>query len=439
MKVTALKTLHNATAAQPVRGTEAQDRAIQAPTTRWGRRRVVLSVALGALAIVIAAAWLIRSWANADAVVSRERLRLATVTRGAFVRDVAASGTVVAANSPTLFAIAAATINYQVRAGDAVKKGDVLAVLDSPVLRNAYERERASLGGIEAALSRQEIEMRRQMLKSRQEADVANVTIHAAERELKRAQWAWEQRALSEREIRKAEDDVATAKLTYEHARATAALESESLTLDLRMKKAERDRQAFVVENLKSQVEELTVRSPVDGIVANIAQAQRARIAESAPLLGVVDLSEFEVEVQIGESYARDIKPAMHAEISLDGRIYPGRVAAISPEVRQNQVTGRVKFASSQPQALRQNQRASVRIVLDERTTVLKFERGPLIDANTGFVYLLHGRRAVRVPVQLGSTSIADVEVLNGLDAGDQVVVSDTRDFAGAPELTIAN
>jgi HlyD family secretion protein len=338
-----------------------------------------------------------------------------------------------------LFAVASGTINYRVRAGDAVKKGDVLATLDSPALQNNYERERASLSGIDAALLRQEIEMRREMLKSRQDADVANIVIHAAERELKRARWAWEQQAVSEREIRKAEDDVATAKLNYDHARSTAALESESLALELRTKKAERDRQSFIVENLKSQVEELTVRSPVAGIVANLAQAQRAKIIESAPLLTVVDLSEFEIEVQISESYARDIKPTMNAEVTLDGQTYAGVVAAISPEVRQNQVTGRVKFASSQPKALRQNQRASVRIVLDERTNVLKFERGSLIDTHTTFVYALRHSRAVRLPVQLGSSSMTDVEVLDGLNSGDQIVISDTRDFASAPELVIAN
>ena len=66
----------------------------------------------------------------------------------------------------------------------------------------------------------------------------------------------------------------------------------------------------------------------------------------------------------------------MAAEISLGGRTVPGTVTAISPEVRQSEVTGRVKFNSTQQRGLRQNERASVRIVLDERDNVVKFERG---------------------------------------------------------------
>jgi HlyD family secretion protein len=75
----------------------------------------------------------------------------------------------------------------------------VLATIDSPELYNEYQREHATLDSLNAALSRQEIEIRRQLLTSKQQADLAQVAITAAERELKRAQWAWDQRAMSER------------------------------------------------------------------------------------------------------------------------------------------------------------------------------------------------------------------------------------------------
>jgi HlyD family secretion protein len=129
----------------------------------------------------------------------------------------------------------------------------------------------------------------------------------------------------------------------------------------------------------------------------------------------------------------------MTAEITLDGRIQPGIVTAISPEVRQSQVTGRVRFSGGQPPGLRQNERASVRIVLDERDHVLKFERGPLIDEGTHDVYVVHGDHAVHTPVQLGAASVAEIEALHGLAEGDRVIVSDMRDFNDAPDLLIAN
>lgn len=443
MKITALKRISDATqsdaSSTSMRGTDAQDRTVADGAPAWRKHMPWYAGTAVAVLVLLAFVWLVRAWSASAHTVSAERLRIATVSQGPFVRDVAAQGTVIAAVSPTLFAVAPGAIAYAVRPGDTVRKDQVLATLESPALQNEYDRERASLDALSAALARQEIEIRRQILASQQQADLAKVQIQAAERELTRAQAAWDERVISERDYRSAIDDVSTAKLNYEHARDTAALERDSLTLDLRTRRLERDRQSLVVENLKRRVAELEVRSPVDGMVANLAQAERARVAESAPLLTVVDLSAFEIEVQVAESYAREIRPGMSAEITLDGRRHAGLVTSISPEVRQNQVTGRVKFADAQPPGLRQNQRASVRIVLDERREVVRFERGSLIDSPTRFVYVVRDDRAVRTPVELGSASITEIEVVRGLNPGDRVVISDTRDFGEAAELLIAD
>jgi len=165
----------------------------------------------------------------------------------------------------------------------------------------------------------------------------------------------------------------------------------------------------------------------------------KARVAESAPLLTVVDLTAFEVEFQVAESYASQIKPGMNAEITLGGRTEPGLVTALSPEVRQNQVTGRARFKSGQPDGLRQNERVSVRIVLDERGSVLKFDRGSAIDETTRSVYVVRDGRAVRVPVELGAASISEIEVVRGLSAGDVVIISDMSDYHDAPDLAITS
>ena len=435
MKIAELKRISEAAS---VRGTEKQDTAIAASRQPWHKQRWVHIAGASTVVVVALVAWLLHAWTNSAHVIAAERLRIVNVTKGRFVRDVAAQGTVIAAVNPTLFAVASGTISYVVRAGDTVTKGQVLATLDSPELNNEYQREHATLDSLNAALARQEIEIRRQLLTGKQQADLAQVAITAAERELKRAQWAWDQRAMSERDYKRSIDDVATAKLNFEHARDNAGLERDSVVLDLKTRKLERDRQALVVENLERRVEELNIRSPVDGMVANLGQPEKARIAESAPILTVVDLGAFELEFQVSETYARDIKSGMAAEITLEGRVQPGTVTAISPEVRQSLVTGRVRF-KEQPPGLRQNERASVRIVLDERDHVLKFERGPQIDQGTSYVYVVRGDHAVRTPVQLGAASVSEVEVLHGLTENERVIVSDTRDFNDAPDLLISN
>jgi HlyD family secretion protein len=422
-----------------MRGTQQQDHVVAESSPAALRRRLLRRYAIPAgiaLVILVAAVWSAQAWLSSERVIARERLRIATVERGAFVRDVAATGLVVAAVSPTLFAEAPGTILYKVRAGDGVKAGDVLGVVDSAALTNEYERERANLAGAEAALNQKTIEVRRQILKSGQDADLAKVQITAAEREFKRAQEAWDIHVIPERDFLRARDDLDTAKLNYAHAVETANLEKDSLNLELRSQRALRDAQALLVARLRDRVEALTLKSPVAGIVATLTQVERAQVPENAPLVTVVDLSALEIEFQVAESYANAILPGMSAEVTLDGRLLTGTVAGISPDVKNSQVTGRVRFAE-QPKGLRQNQRASVRIVLDERGDVLKVARSPFQDSETRFVYVVRDDQAVRVPVEFGAAAVGEIEIRKGLAPGDVVVLSDMRDYRDAPHVLI--
>src|SRR4051812_5264518 len=92
-----------------MRGTESQDRVVSHPSRQrtFLKRYGVLAGIVGALLLLIA--WAARSWLSSEKVIARDRLRTAVVERGPFVRDVAATGIVVAAVSPTLFAEAPGT------------------------------------------------------------------------------------------------------------------------------------------------------------------------------------------------------------------------------------------------------------------------------------------------------------------------------------------
>src|SRR6185503_19118194 len=421
-----------------MRGTQTQDRTVAPMRSRQALIRRYSIIGGVAAIVLLSLAWTVHAWLSSEKVIPRERMRTAVVERGPFLRDVAATGLVVAAVSPTLFAEAPGTIIYKVRAGDVVKAGDVLGIVQSAALTNEYDRERATLASADATLNRQIIEVRRQILKSSQDSDLAKVNITAAEREFKRAKDAWSIHVIPERDYKRAQDDLETAKLNYAHAVETGSLEKDSLQLELRSQRAQRDAQALLVARLRERVEALTLKSPVDGIVATLSQVERAQVPENAPLVTVVDLSALEIEFQVAESYANEIRPGMNAEVTLDGRKLIGTVAGISPDVRNSQVTGRVRFAE-QPKGLRQNQRASVRIVLDERNEVLKVARSPVQYTETRFVYVLREDEAVRTPVEFGAAAIGEIEVRNGLKAGDVVVLSDMRDFKDAPSVLISN
>jgi HlyD family secretion protein len=421
-----------------IRDTSAQDVVVdQAPRARR-RRLLLIGAATGALALVIALVVLVRSWASTTVVVPRDRVRIAAVTRGLFVRDLAAQGTVVVANSPTLFASAVGTVTFAVKAGDVVAEGQVLATVDSPSLRNEHARERAALDGLMVAYERASIDTRRQILENKQKSDLATTQIRASERELERAQSGWDSGVIPKRDLDRARDERDDARLVYDHSLANAKLQEESLNFELKTRRVEIERQKLTVTELARRVDALTVKSPVKGMVGSLAVNQKASVNENAALLTVVDLSALEVEFRVAESYAGDLAPEMHAEIDYGGRKFPGLVTSISPEVQQSEVKGRLRFAEALPPGVRQNQRVSVRIVLDQRDDALKVERGAFVDAGS-YAYVIQSDMATRRPIQVGAMSMGEVEIVSGLKEGEQIVVSSVEDFSGAAQARLAN
>jgi HlyD family secretion protein len=424
----------------PIRDTSAQDRPVDSgPRLRMQRYRWI-AIGLGALLLIVAAVFLVRSWLDAEASVPLARVRIAEVTKGPFVRDVSAQGVVVAAVSPTLVAAAPGTIHFLVQAGDSVKKEQIIATLDSPELRNELAQEEASLSGLEIAVQRQNIDTRRQLLANQQAVDLANVAVTAAEREQRRARDSWDQRIISERDYERARDDAAAAGVTHKHAIETAELQKESLTFELRARSLERDRQRYLVEDLRRRVADLEIRSPVDGAVGSLLVNERGSVARNAPLLTVVDLRALEIEFQVPESYADDLGIGMDADVTYGTRKYAAKVSAVSPEVKQNQVTGRLRFSGEEPQGLRQNQRLTSRIILEAREETLKVPRGPFLDSGAGRVaYVVRDDIAVRTPIETGASSVSEVEIVKGLAAGDRIVISNMNEFERAERVRLTD
>ncbi|HVE65652.1 MAG TPA: HlyD family efflux transporter periplasmic adaptor subunit, partial [Thermoanaerobaculia bacterium] len=159
----------------------------------------------------------------------------------------------------------------------------------------------------------------------------------------------------------------------------------------------------------------------------------------NAPILTVVNLSQFEIEITLPENYGSEVLPGTRAEILYEGREYPGKVTAISPEVRDSQVTGTVVFAGTAPQGLKQSQRVSVRMVFENKPNVLKLPRGPFLESGGGrqvYVVAADGMATPRT-IQVGAVSVSEVEILSGLSEREKVILSDTTEFAGAKSVLL--
>lgn len=422
-----------------IRDTSAQDHAIKSVASARGNRKPWLIGGIAGAAVLALAVWVISGWMSGGRSFDASRVRVAEVTRGDLVRDISADGRVIAANSPTLYAIAGGTVALKVVAGDVVKKGQALAEIDSPELRSKLAQEGSTLASMEAEASRALLDAQITRSTASKLLDQAQIERTAAQRDLERYERAYQGGAVSQNEYAKAQDELKKADIGLAAARKDSGLQGEGAGLDSRNKRLLADRQRAVVTELQRQVDALTVRAPFDGQIGQVQIPQGTNVATNAPILSVVDLSLFEVEIKVPESFARDLAIGMPAQITSNGIQYAAQVSAVSPEVVNGEVNARLRFAEGkQPPGLRQNQRLSARIVLDTRRNVLMVERGSFLEQDGGrFAYVVDGSRAVRRPIQTGASSLGAVEIVSGLQLGEKIVVSGTDQFGDAERVTI--
>lgn len=419
-----------------IRDTSLQDALLTPPPAQKAKRRALL--AGGAVALAALAIFLLSNWSASERSISASRLRIAEVGRGTLVRDASVNGRVVAAVSPTLFSTAPAIVNLKVAAGDTVRKGDVLAVLESPDLSDALKREQSTYEQLKAEVARQQILSRKQKLLAQREADTAEIERLSAQRTLERYDSVGQVGIIAKIDYQKAKDALNSAQIRARHAAQAANLEGDDVALAIRTKTGEMERARLAMANAQRRVDELTVRAPVDGFIGTLNVQNRMMVAANAPLMTLVDLSRLEVELEVPETYVSDLGLGMNAEIALPSGTATGKLTALSPEVVKNQVLARVRFDGDQPQGLRQSQRVTARLLIEEKPNVLMVARGPFVESEGGrFAYVVRDGVATRTPIRIGATSVSAVEILSGLKSGDRIVVAGTDAFENAARVSI--
>jgi len=422
-----------------IRDTSAQDRRIEIAQPRVNKRWIIVGAT--SAAVLVALVWLVPSVArliSAGTSVSVASLRFGEIKRGTLVRDVSAQGKVVAAQAPTLYATAPGTITLLTHAGDKVEKDQILAEVDSPELNNKLQQEQATLASLDIDVGRAGIDAKQKELLAKKTIEQAQIDRQTAAREVERKSLAFDKGAMAEVEVLRSKDALAKAELDVTHAQADARLQNETAAFELRTKRLALERQKLLVADLARQVDLLKVRSPVAGQVGQLLVQQKANVPINTGLVTVIDLTSLEVELQVPEVFAHDLTIGMPAEIAEGAQKYKGELSAVSPEVVNNQVVARVRFAADKPAGLRQSQQLTTRILIDERPNVLMVERGSFVDTGAGRVaYLVHDGIAERKAIQVGATSLNAVEIVSGVKEGDRIVISGTDSFNGAEKVVL--
>ena len=401
--------------------------------------RVMIGVAIGAV-LLLAFAFVfpsLRRWARADRSVDATTVRFATVTRGDLLRDLSVQGRVVASLSPTLFSPGQGIVSLRTREGSQVRRGDVLAIIDSKELRAAFDQSHAQLLTTRAELERQKIVARQTQLRAQQQVELRTLRLAAAQRQLERVDRTFKEGLSNKADFESAQDDVHIAAMELEQAKNELGLSRETVGFEVATREQQVRAQESVAGELQKRVDDLTIRAPFDGMVAAISVKDSDAIAPNQAVLNVVNLSSLEVEIGLPEEYANETAIGTPATIAFLGRDYPGRVTRISPQVVNSQVVATVAFAGELPHGLKQNQRLTTRLTFESKRNVLKVARGAFLESEGGRAAYVADEKnmATRRPIVTGATSVGEVEIVRGLEEGERIVVSDTTPFQHAANV----
>lgn len=422
----------------PIEGTSAQDRALP----KKSRKPLIIGAAVGIVTLMVLAYFIypsVNRWMSVEFSIDKDRVRVAMVERKDLVRDIAVQCKVIAGVSPTLFALQSGTVTFDVEIGDQISTGQQLARIESPEIENLLVREESNRQRLEVEVSREEIALRQKTLQLKRDVDLAQVNLTAAKRESQRASDAYETEAISDFDYQKAQDELQAATFGYDHAVEYMALEKERLEFELSTRKLALQQQELLVEDLQRQVDELSILSPINGVVGTVLVDQKTKVVENQALLTVVDLTKFDLDGLVPESYADDLAAGMPAEILINNRAHEARLVSISPEVVDNQVSVLMRFQHETPKGLRQNQRVSAKILMEQLDDVKVVPRGQFLNSGGGRIaYVVQDGVATKRAIDVGVRSLNAVEITRGLDVGEEVVISNYDIFRDADRVLLS-
>jgi HlyD family secretion protein len=361
--------------------------------------------------------------------VDRSTVWTGEVQRGLMVREVRGLGTLVPIEIEWIPAQTdGRVIKRLLQPGAVVKADTVILQLSNPQLQQEVLDAEAQLKAAQADYENLKVQVNSDLLS--QKSITATVR---SDYEQAKIQHSVDVQLVSEGLKAKVEEEISRVKeeqlglrLKLEEDRTKNVEDSEKARLQAGESKVEQQRAMYQLR--KSQFDALTVRAGIDGVLQSVPVEVGQSVTPGTNLARVADPKRLKAEIKIAETQAKDVAIGEKASIDTRNGIVPGHVARIDPSVVNGTVTVDVYMDGPLPTGARPDLSVDGTITLERLNDVLYVGRPVHGEADSTislFKLVDGGSEAERVTVKLGRTSVNTVEVLQGLQVGDKVILSD--------------
>ncbi len=365
--------------------------------------------------------------------VDRETLYFGKVDRGPMVRQVRGNGTLVPEQIRSITARHPGRVEeILVKVGAAVTAETILLKLSNPELEQAVFDAEWTLKGAEAELINLKVSLDSQRLNLEASAASAEANASKATMDAEVNQALAKDGLVPQLTLRQS---LATAKQLENLSRIEArrlAISAEAFGAQLAVQEARVQQLRAQLDLRRSQVANLEVRAGIDGVLQRLGTGELLQVGDQVGagsfIARVANPKRLMAEIKIPETQARDVELGQTAEIDTRNGKVSGTVVRIDPAATQGTVTVDVRLSGALPKGARPELSVDGIIELERLEDVL-FVGRPVIGQSESTVGLFrvteNGREAVRTPVKLGRSSVSFIEVINGLNLGQEVILSD--------------
>ena len=416
---------------------QAMDRRVEKKAS-YGRLAAYIA---GGVAVLLFAWWFVDTILGGRSLsVNAQRITVSSVSTGTFEDFIPLRGRLVPRSTVFLDAIEGGRVEQiLVEDGTMVEVGDLIAVLSNTNLQ-------LEVLGREAAVTEQlnnmrtiELQLEQNRLSHKRNLIEIDYQITRLSREIARQRELIAKNLVSQSTVDQLQDE-----LTYYENRREVTLESQAT--DTRMQEQQLLQLRDAGEQLQAglgfarkNLEDLSVRAPVAGKLSGFNIEIGQSIARGGRLGQIDDPDGYKLNARIDEYYMGRVDLQQHATAENNGRNVDLQVSKIYPQVNEGQFEVDMMFAE-QPDGLRRGQTLQTRLTLGDNTDATLIPNGAFYQETGGnwvFVVAPGGREAIKRDVRLGRRNTSFIEVLEGLEPGEQVITSPYTSFVGMDRLSL--
>ncbi|MEP7364770.1 MAG: HlyD family efflux transporter periplasmic adaptor subunit [Acidobacteriota bacterium] len=361
------------------------------------------------------------------------------VKRGLMLRQVRGIGTLVAED--TLFVPAMTDGRVEsilIRPGTPVKSDDVIVTLSNPELVQQTLDAQFQVKMAEARHRDLEVRLQSETLDMKAQLSIVEAAANQARLRLDRDETLYREKLIIELNYKlvKADAEQTANRLSIERERL--AMRSRAVEAQLMVSRSGIEQLQALYELKKSQVEGLKVRAGVVGMLQELPVQVGQRLSAGAVIAKVAQPQRLKAELKVPETQVKDVAIGQKAEIDTRNGIIVGHVMRIDPAAREGTVTVDVKFDERLPDYARPDLSVDGNIEVERLPNAVFVGRpasGQPDSLSSLFRVDPDGKGAHRVQVRFGKASVNTIEVVQGLNVGDQVILSDMSNVDGQDRI----